>query len=278
MKHLLNNLTSDDKTKILEQYSGGINLSINNFNKLVNNKLGDVKPLINEDNLQGGGLAADKKGTGYSKGELNVQIKQKYTFNKSKMKTGSDDVDTSTTEYQNLVIQLKSILKDTKIQNRMDITVIGGASAVGSSSGYNNEALAKRRAEKLVTQLKNDIPGIDKKFRFIIKSVVGKATKLNSPEAMAEQFVKVEFNANDIQTIKTTREVDNTAINPILPRITPITQDKDGDGLIDYDPTMKRVCIRIPEYLVDEFKTVIRKFKTDNLLSEIPFGVYDIKK
>jgi len=278
MKHLLNNLTSDQKTKILEQYSGGINLSINNFNKLVNNKLGDVKPLLKEDNVQGGGFAADKKGTGYSKDELNVQFKQKFTFNKFKMKTGSDDVDTLTTEYKTLVTQLKTILKDPKIQRKMNILVVGGASAVGSSSGYDNKALARRRAEKLVAQLKIDVPGIDKKFTFVIESIVGKTTKLNSSDATAEQFVKVEFNANDIQTIKTNREVDNTAVNPINPRISPITQDKDGDGLIDYNPTMKRVCVRIPENLVDEFKMVVRKFKTENLLSEIPFGVYDIKK
>ena len=48
MKHLLNDLSQEEKNRILEQHNGGKKLVIENFNKLVNNKLGTVKPLINE--------------------------------------------------------------------------------------------------------------------------------------------------------------------------------------------------------------------------------------
>ena len=48
MKHLLNDLSQEEKNRILEQHNGGKKLVIENFNKLVNNKLGSVKPLINE--------------------------------------------------------------------------------------------------------------------------------------------------------------------------------------------------------------------------------------
>ena len=49
MKHLLNNLSEEEKNSIREQHTGGMNLMIENFNKLVNTKLGDAKPLVNEE-------------------------------------------------------------------------------------------------------------------------------------------------------------------------------------------------------------------------------------
>lgn len=48
MKHLLNNLTEDEKNSIRKQHSGGVKVMNENFSKLVNTKLGDVKPLVNE--------------------------------------------------------------------------------------------------------------------------------------------------------------------------------------------------------------------------------------
>jgi hypothetical protein len=49
MKHLLNNLSEEEKNSILEQHQeGGKKIVIENFNKLVNTKSGDVKPLINK--------------------------------------------------------------------------------------------------------------------------------------------------------------------------------------------------------------------------------------
>jgi len=49
MKHILNNISRQEKNSILEQYSGGKRLQIENFSKLVNSKLGDVKTLISEE-------------------------------------------------------------------------------------------------------------------------------------------------------------------------------------------------------------------------------------
>ncbi len=48
MKHLLNNLTEEEKNAIREQHTGGMKIMNENFSKLVNTKLGDVKPLVNE--------------------------------------------------------------------------------------------------------------------------------------------------------------------------------------------------------------------------------------
>jgi hypothetical protein len=48
MKHILNNLTEEEKNAIREQHTGGIKIVNENFSKLVNTKLGDVKPMVNE--------------------------------------------------------------------------------------------------------------------------------------------------------------------------------------------------------------------------------------
>jgi len=48
MKHLLNNLSSEEKNSIREQHAGGIKVMTENFSKLINAKSGDVKPLVNE--------------------------------------------------------------------------------------------------------------------------------------------------------------------------------------------------------------------------------------
>ena len=49
MKHLLNDLSEEEKNRIREQHTGGKKLVIENFKKLVDTKLGDAKPLLNED-------------------------------------------------------------------------------------------------------------------------------------------------------------------------------------------------------------------------------------
>ena len=48
MKHLLNNLSSEEKNSIREQHAGGMKVMTENFSKLINAKSGDVKPLVSE--------------------------------------------------------------------------------------------------------------------------------------------------------------------------------------------------------------------------------------
>jgi hypothetical protein len=48
MKHILNNLTEEEKNSIREQHTDGKKIVIENFDKLINSKLGDSKPLVNE--------------------------------------------------------------------------------------------------------------------------------------------------------------------------------------------------------------------------------------
>jgi hypothetical protein len=46
MKHLLNNLSEEEKTAIREQHSGGMKIMTENFRKLANSKLGDVRTIV----------------------------------------------------------------------------------------------------------------------------------------------------------------------------------------------------------------------------------------
>ena len=51
MKHLLNDLSEEEKNRIREQHTGGKKIMIENFNQLLNKKLGEVKPLVNEQEI-----------------------------------------------------------------------------------------------------------------------------------------------------------------------------------------------------------------------------------
>ncbi len=48
MKHLLNDISQDDKNSILEQHVGGIRIESDNFSKLLNKKRGNVNTFIIE--------------------------------------------------------------------------------------------------------------------------------------------------------------------------------------------------------------------------------------
>jgi hypothetical protein len=59
MKHLLNNLSEEEKNSIREQHTGGIKVINENFKNMVDKKLGDVPTYLNE---QGEMLDPEKKG------------------------------------------------------------------------------------------------------------------------------------------------------------------------------------------------------------------------
>jgi hypothetical protein len=52
MKHILNNLSDEEKNSILEQHTGGMKVMNEKFSKLLNSKLGDAKPLVSEQDNQ----------------------------------------------------------------------------------------------------------------------------------------------------------------------------------------------------------------------------------
>lgn len=50
MKHLLNNLSNEEKNSIRKQHNGGMSVDTSRFKQLMESTLGDVKPLISEQN------------------------------------------------------------------------------------------------------------------------------------------------------------------------------------------------------------------------------------
>ena len=48
MKHILNNLSNEEKNRIREQHEGGMKVESSKFKKLMESKLGNSKPLVSE--------------------------------------------------------------------------------------------------------------------------------------------------------------------------------------------------------------------------------------
>lgn len=48
MKHLLNNLSEEEKNRIREQHEGGMKVNTDKFKTLLESRSGNVKPLLNE--------------------------------------------------------------------------------------------------------------------------------------------------------------------------------------------------------------------------------------
>lgn len=48
MKHILNNISEEEKNAIREQHTGGMKLNTEKFKQLLETKQGDVKPFVSE--------------------------------------------------------------------------------------------------------------------------------------------------------------------------------------------------------------------------------------
>ena len=63
MKHILNDLTEQEKNSIREQHTGGMKVMTESFSKLINSKLGDVKPLVSEQTFPSSGTTSGETTT-----------------------------------------------------------------------------------------------------------------------------------------------------------------------------------------------------------------------
>ena len=163
-------------------------------------------------------------------------------------------------------------------EGKVTVIVNGGASAVGSTTGYDNKSLAKRRRDNLISFIKSNIKNQSRLEIIPGNTTVGKATVKDSPEAKKEQFVSAQISGEGKLNVPIDGvQGDNTNVElPFrnLPKI--------GDGDKDIIPVpskgkMKRVCVQIPEAYLDEFRLKVREFKNENFLDNIPYGVYDVK-
>lgn len=129
------------------------------------------------------GLNEDNIGTAYTRqGGYKFTPGSEIVLDGNLFKLGIDKVDTTSDQFKKAINALKSIGAGT-------VEIEGGASAVGSDTGYDNEALALRRANNFIKAARQE--GVT--ATMLAKSKVGKATVANSPEANSEQYVKIKY-------------------------------------------------------------------------------------
>ncbi len=80
MKHILNEMSEEEKNLIRQQHTGGMKVNTERFNKLLESKSGDVKPLINEQMVNA-----------ISKGITGVSTKNQITL-PNKVKSSATDM------------------------------------------------------------------------------------------------------------------------------------------------------------------------------------------
>jgi len=202
------------------------------------------------------------KGAGVYKSNVGYVTTKTINFGKDKMETGSDEVKKESREYKDLVTSMSNTPKPTD-GKKYKVKIIGGASAVGNSDNYDNKGLAKRRADKLKSSLIQDVPGLNNKFEITTDGVVGKSIKKNSPEAYAEQFVKIQLQLPQIVTDKSFIESDKT----ITTHGGGIYRGKNGETIIPPIPirdTETTICVTFPSGYKKALINLLYEFKTDN--------------
>ena len=207
-------------------------------------KLSDFSQSLNEDDLSGLTNAhpweeISKMGTRLVKG-------QPIQLGALLFGTGIDRIDVNSTAFQDAVQIVRWLFAEREVTgtpHQGTLIIRGSASAVGSSSGYDNFALAQRRAKNLFNALqvwfdKNtprdeahnapvDWHSIIKYIEITQEAVVGSATRKGSPEALAEQCVYLiwvpegkqrDFQYDLIQPIDDTRTIlPQPPISTIVP-------------------------------------------------------------
>lgn len=154
----------------------------------------------------------------------------------SLFKNGVDKIDMNSQAFSTGLNSIKAAASSNK---GLTVTVIGGASSVGSKEGYNNEELAKRRAQNFINAVKGSVSGVN----FVPQTKVGVSTVKDSPEANAEQFVKLVFTTEQDEMYMTQAR-DNTAVQ------LQIAAEKLKNQPLPKPSSKKiRVCYEIPEFL-----------------------------
>lgn len=177
----------------------------------------------------------------------------------------------------NTILAACKVGKNLVCTEKVDVVIGGGASAVGNAQGYDNKALATRRRDNFINWLNTrDAIMMNKQF-IIIKqgpTAVGKATVKDSAAAQAEQYVSASIDSV-VYINPTAQKGDNTnAGQPNYKQGPEFTNPLD---LTRKQGKLKRVCVKIPENLVDAYRAKVREFKQEQKLGDIPFGIYDVK-
>ena len=156
------------------------------------------------------------------------------------------------------------------------IVVNGGASAVGSKSGYDNKALATRRRDNLISLIKKNFQNDSRLKIEPGTAVVGQATEKDSPSANKEQFVSAKITGTGKMNVPLKLDYqDNTSVyKPEIFR----NKEKDRDRIpVTFDPEI-RICLRIPKSKKQSFIKMLGVWARENgIAGEVPWRETKIK-
>jgi hypothetical protein len=190
------------------------------------------------------------------------------SFGNSTFANGVDTINKNDPKIKEILVTISDLLKTTK--GNVNVIVNGGASAVGSSSGYNNKSLAERRRDNLIKLIRGNWAS----NRLIVtpgSTVVGKATVKDSTAATKEQFVSASISGDKSKNIPIKAEKgDNT--NVYIPDL---NRNKIPD-VVPKKNRKKKICITIPVEAYASFNRHFKKFASENGLSKIPWSEKDV--
>jgi len=198
---------------------------------------------------------------------------------KNSFANGIDTVNPANPKIMEIVEVISDFLNGTE-QGDINVVVEGGASNVGSSSGYDNTKLAERRRNNLMDFLKKKFAG---EFRLKLspgKAIVGGADKKDSVQAQKEQFVSASISGMKTMNVQIVGVVgDNLSIYKPDSNLFPKFDIENEFGKKKTDLSKyKRVCVKVPVNRVDKFKIALNKFKTEQRMDRIDFSIQDYKK
>lgn len=241
MKTNLNNLDNSEKNRILEMHKKhGYSMYEQRDNTNTPRYLDKLPPEYRDDGrrLSDPGMEDDTKpAKGYKDPNF---VKEVVTLDGSLFKNGIADIDKNNTQFKDAIDTLK------RLPAGEDVKIIGGASAVGSKEGFNNQKLAELRASNFIKAAKE--AGVV--ANLTPSGKVGVSTVKDSPAAEKEQFVKIDYSQTTIGRFKPETAIDNTSVDKRIGGNS--GREKDSSKLVF------RICLQ--DLTAEEYVEIKRRF------------------
>jgi len=240
MKTNINNLDIFEKKRILEMHKKhGYSMYEQRDNTNTPRYLDNIPPEFRDDGrrLSDPGMEDDTKpAKGYKDPNF---VKEVVTLDGSLFKNGIANIDKNNAQFKDAVDTLK------RLPAGEDVKIIGGASAVGSKEGFNNQKLAELRASNFIKAAKE--AGVV--ANLIPSGQVGVSTVKDSPAAEKEQFVKIDYSQTTI-SFKPETAIDNTSVD----------KKTGGNSSAGKDPRklVYRICLQ--DLTAEEYVEMKRRF------------------
>jgi hypothetical protein len=187
-------------------------------------------------------------GLGVEMGQRRIQ--NPVTMDGSLFLNGVDKIDTNSEAFKTGIQSIQNALKNSG-NKELTVDVKGGASRVGEKEGYDNEGLAKRRAQNFINAASKLFPSV--KFNKPTFKV-GQSTEKNSPQANSEQFVKLSYLGPEIVSPIVGPAVDNTQL---VMRYVKDIPKIDPEAI--RTTRLIKVCYYVPETMLTSYESFAKK-------------------